>query len=201
MDDATGVRELERLQQLRRDGDELAEFEPRLAIQVFAEPGAVDVFHRDERDFVVLAVFIDADDVRMMKPARRACLVLEPPHELLGQIRIHQVLAHRLDRDDALDVRIEGFVDDTHCALAEDALDFVFAESERFSHRDFRAIDYLPSSMFIACTTLVFIRPSASVSTPISSLLRERNSPASMLPRLTWSAIFDSRVTRLTTIE
>ena len=42
-----------------------------------------------------------------------------------------------------------------------------------------------PSSIFIACTRLAFIRPIASVSTPISSLLFVLNSPASILPRLT----------------
>jgi hypothetical protein len=57
-----------------------------------------------------------------------------------------------------------------------------------------------PSSIFIACTRLAFMRPIASVSTPISSLLRVRNSPASMLPRLTWSAMPASRVTRRITI-
>ena len=46
------------------------ELEPRLAVQVFAQPGAVDVLHRDERDVVVLAVLVDADDVRMVQAAR-----------------------------------------------------------------------------------------------------------------------------------
>jgi len=54
--------------------------------------------------------------------------------------------------------------------------------------------------MFIACTTEAFIRDSASVSTPISSLLFVLNSPASMLPRLTWSAMRESLVTRRMTI-
>ena len=63
----------------------------------------------------------------MMEPARGARLVLEPRHELLGEIGVDQVLAHRLDRDDALDVRVEGLVDDSHRALAEDALDLVLA--------------------------------------------------------------------------
>ena len=60
MHDAARVREFERLQELRRDRDELPELEARLAVQVLAQPGAVDVLHRDERDLVVLAVFVDA---------------------------------------------------------------------------------------------------------------------------------------------
>src|SRR5437762_5870345 len=95
VDDTAHVRELERLQELRCDRDELAEFEARLAIEIFAQAGPIDVFHCDERDLVVLAVFVDADDVRMMESARRLCLVLEAHHELGGEVRIHQVLAHR----------------------------------------------------------------------------------------------------------
>src|SRR5437763_1162672 len=197
MDDAACVREVECLQELRCDRDQLAELEARLPVQIFAQSRPIDVFHRDERDFLVLAVFVDADDVGVMQAARGTGLVLETPHELHGEIRIDEILAHRLDCNSALDVRIERLVDDAHRALAEDALDFVLAEFLRFSHRD----DHLPSSMFIACTTLVFIRPSASVSTPISSLLFDRNSPAPMLPRLTSSATLDSRVTRLITIR
>ena len=162
-----------------------------------AQPGAVDVLHRDVRHQRVVAVFVDADDVRVMQPARGPRLVAEPRHELRGEVGIDQVLADRLDGHLALDVRVEREVDGAHRALAQDAPDLVLAEPLQPGHgRSF----YYPSSIFIACTRLAFIRPIASVSTPISSLLFVRNSPASRLPRLTWSAMPASRVTRRMTI-
>src|SRR5689334_9620567 len=64
-----------------------------------------------------------------MEPPGRARLVLEARHELLGEIGVEQVLAHRLDRDRALDVRVDRLVDDPHRPLAEDRLDFVLADA------------------------------------------------------------------------
>ena len=62
-----------------------------------------------------------------------------------------QVLAHRLDRNGPLDVRIERLVDDPHRPLAQGALDLVLAEGLRVRHRSrLRRGRYLLSSMFIA---------------------------------------------------
>ncbi len=132
--DTALVREVQRQQQLRHDRDDLAEIEARLAVEVFAQARALDVLHRDERVDLVLAVFVDADDVRMQKPSGRFRLVLEARHHLHGEVGIDEVLAHGLDGDDALDVRIECLVHDPHRALAEHALDYVFADFFRVSH-------------------------------------------------------------------
>ena len=138
VDDPAPVREFERPQQLRRDAAHLAEFEARLAVEVFTEAGAVDIFHRDERDAVVLAVFIDADDVRVIEPPGSPGFVLEPRGELRRELRAGDVLAHGLDRDGALDLRIEGLVDQPHRALPQDRLELVLAKSTREGHRSGR---------------------------------------------------------------
>jgi hypothetical protein len=53
---------------------------------------------------------------------------------LLDEVGIDEVLAHGLDRDDALDPRVESLVHDAHRALAEDALDVVLADFGGISH-------------------------------------------------------------------
>ena len=121
--DTALVREVQRQQQLRHDGGDLSEIEARLPVEVFAQARAFDVLHRDERVECVLAVFINADDVRMQQPSGRLRLVLEARHHLHGKIGIDEILAYGLDRNDALDVRIEGLVHNPHRALAEYALD------------------------------------------------------------------------------
>ena len=135
MDHAALVGEIQGEQELRHDGDDLRQVEIRASVQELAQTGALDVLHDDECVGFVLAVFVDADDVGMEQTACRARLVLETGHRLLDQVRIDQVLAHGLDRDRALDPRIEGLVYDPHRALAEHAVDHVFADFLRFSHR------------------------------------------------------------------
>src|SRR4029450_13718610 len=99
----------------------------------------------------------------------------------------------------ALDMGIECLVNDAHRTPAQGALDLVLAEALGMDHRVQAArpeparlrtgVGDHPSSIFIACRRLAFIRPIDSVSTPISSLLCVLNSPVSMLPRLTGSAM------------
>ncbi len=134
MHDAALVREVECLQQLRHQRRDLAQVEVGAAIHEFAHACAFDEFHHDEGVGVVLAVFVDADDIGMQQPACGNRFVLEARHRLLDQIRIDQVLAYRLDRDDAFDARIESLVDDPHRALAEDALNVVFPDFCRVCH-------------------------------------------------------------------
>src|SRR4029079_9894752 len=190
------MRELQRIEQLLHQRGELAEIEARAAIQMLAQAGALDVLHRDERDVLVFAVLVNADDVRMLEPAGGFRLVLEARHVLGGELRRDVVFAYRLDRDEARDVRVVRLVDDPHRPLAEDAADLVLAETLGVDHRvrfrerrrggkiksiagSGKAEAAQPSSIFIAWTRLAFIRPIASVSTPISSLLAVLNSPAS----------------------
>jgi hypothetical protein len=118
MNHAALVGEVQRLHQLRHYGGDLAEIEVCAAIQVFAQPRPLDELHDDERVGRVFTVLVHADDIRMQQPAGGDRLVLEARHRLLDQIRIDEVLAHRLDRNNAFDTGIEAFVDDAHRALA-----------------------------------------------------------------------------------
>ena len=157
VDHAAFVCDVERQQQLRDDRDDVRQVETGLAVEVRAEPRPLDIFHRDEGDVFVLAILVDADDVGVVEAARGARLVLEPTNELGSQIGVDEVHADRLDRDGALDVRVERFVDDPHCALAEDTLDFVLAEFFGFAHRSLLStagVRAQLSSIFNACTFL-----------------------------------------------
>ena len=91
-------------------------------------------------------------------------LVLEAADQLRLLAVAEQLLADRLERDDALDVRIERLVDDAHRAFAEDAVDAVFAEL--FDH----ARPAHSSSIFMALARLVRMRPNERASTDSSSL-------------------------------
>jgi hypothetical protein len=70
----------------------------------------------------------------MVQPARGLRFVLEPRHVLRGELGLDQVLADGLDRDEALDVRIEPLEDGAHRALAKGAPDLVLAEAFGLSH-------------------------------------------------------------------
>jgi len=65
----------------------------------------------------------------MVQTARGTRLVPEAREKGFREIGVDQVLAHRLERDGTLDVRIVRLVDDPHRPLAEDALDLVLAKT------------------------------------------------------------------------
>src|SRR5699024_5782461 len=72
-----------------------------------------------ERLAVVLADVVDGDDVRMLQPRRQPRLALEA----LADVGV--VDAQHLDRDEAVDGRIEGEEQRSHPALAEAFADAV----------------------------------------------------------------------------
>src|SRR5436190_1474554 len=79
---------------------------------------ALQQLHRDVRHAVLLAHVIDLDDVRVVQPPGGFRFAQEPhahlPGDVLGQVRVE-----RLDRDLALDERIEGAIDRANRAAAE----------------------------------------------------------------------------------
>lgn len=78
VDDPVAMRALERVEQLGHEVDDLAEIEADPTTRVTGEVTAFDIFHHDERQRIVDAVFVDADDVRVLQAARGARLVAEP---------------------------------------------------------------------------------------------------------------------------
>ena len=161
--------------------------------QVVAQAVALDVLHRDER--------VAARPRRTRTPttmpgwfsAPAACAsLLEAPGHATRRARrsFDQFLADGLDRDRALDDRIEARVDDAHRAFAEDAGDRVFAEALRVVHRGLAARQGLGlagrPSTFQHLHRLHHARPHAArsirASTPISSLDVRLNSGRRVRP-------------------
>src|SRR5262245_55731841 len=110
LDDGGGRQQL-------RGGGEIAE---RL-------PG--EKFHGDVSKLLVLARVVDGDDIRVVEAARAFGLAKKPPARLL-ELLVAEFAREpdRLDRHDAVDLRIAPLVDDRHRAPADFALDLVAAE-------------------------------------------------------------------------
>ena len=86
---------------------------------------ARDVLHGDERLAVVLADVVDGDDVRVLQPRREPRLALEA----LADVGV--VDAQHLDRDEAIDGRIEREEERAHAALAEALADVIAIDGRR----------------------------------------------------------------------
>ena len=80
-----------------------------------ADRVALDVFHRDERLAVELAVFEDRDDVGVAQPAHRLRFL----NETLAQGRIVEVAPDHFDRHEPVEHRILRQVERAHPALRE----------------------------------------------------------------------------------
>jgi hypothetical protein len=64
----------------------------------------------------------------VVEATRGERLVLESRNDLTRELFVHQLLAHGLQRDVALEHRVVSLVDDPHRPLADDFDDFVLAE-------------------------------------------------------------------------
>ena len=108
--------------------------QPRRLAQDLLQRLALEQLHRDVGDAVLLADVVDGDDVGMVEAAGRARLAQEAlahlAHDLRGQVR-----QQRLDRDVALDERIDGAVHRAHGAAAELGDDDVAPELRLFAKR------------------------------------------------------------------
>ena len=87
----------------------------RAACEPLPERDPVDERHDEEHASVDAPHVVDCDDVRMREQRHRPRLGEEP---VLGD---PEVAAEDLHRDDAMKLRIDRLVDDTHSAAAEDA--------------------------------------------------------------------------------
>ena len=91
-----------------------------------------DVFHDDEGDAALFADVMDRADVRMaeLRDGLRLTLEARPPRGV-----VHHGGRQHLDRDVAVEPRIVRPVDLAHPARAEQAHDFVGAESRAGGNR------------------------------------------------------------------
>ncbi len=125
VDDARRVRELERLAQLAHDAHALLQVEALVRIEEVLELLALDELHDEVGNFVLLAEVVDLDDVRMVEARHGLRFAHEAHGEVLAGVLVEVALEDGLDRHRAAEARVHAFVDDTHRALAEDALDVV----------------------------------------------------------------------------
>ena len=89
---------------------------------------AAQEFHHDVRRAVVLAQFVDRDDVRVLQPRDGLGLALEP----LARRRVEREIdQHHLERDVAVERRVLGAIEHAHPAAAKQAQDFVAANMRR----------------------------------------------------------------------
>ena len=86
---------------------------------------AFDKPHREEMLALVLPHFKDRHDPGMIQIRRRFGFGVEPPHVFL---RCQLARQNHLDRNNAVEPYLSGFVDDTHAAPSDLAEQFVIAE-------------------------------------------------------------------------
>ena len=132
MDDAGVVRELERVEQLAHDAHRFPDVEALVRVEEVLQLLAADELHHQVGDVAFLGEVVHLHDVRMVQPRDGLRLAREPHRVVLRGVRIEMALEDRLDRDPAIELRIETLVDDAHGALAERALDVVAPEGLEF---------------------------------------------------------------------
>ena len=124
-----------RLRERLRDGDEKDEGLPgregRAVGDDVPQRRAVDQLHRQEDDVAVLALVVDADDVGVGQPRRRARLLDEAADEgvVLGEVG-----PHHLEGDGAVQAQVAGAVDGGHAPAGDLGLDPVATVDDAVEH-------------------------------------------------------------------
>jgi hypothetical protein len=136
MDDALGVRRLERIGDLNRRLHERTHVEP--PGDQLGQRLPLEQLHHDEVLAIVLVDRVDGADARMVKSGGGPRLALKP----LERLRISAELGRqKLQRHAAAEPRVLGFVDDTHAAGAEGPENVVVGHAR--SNHEFTRIDDL----------------------------------------------------------
>src|SRR4051812_9882092 len=135
MDDAGGVRMAQPVEQLANNFANLADFIGHLLLQVLRERFAVDQFHDDVGNFIVLAVIVNLHDTRMNEPADRLRLVAKALHDVLEIFLAHGGFGDCLDRHRPRNRLVEPAENAAHPAFAQDVPDVVLADFLGNRHR------------------------------------------------------------------
>src|SRR4030095_7801737 len=111
--------------------------------EILLQLAALDEFHGDVPDTRVLAKVVDGNDIGMGQASARLRFAAKAGDDV-GRVLADQLFrTNGFERDDALDIGIEAFVDDAHRPAAEFPADLVFAELAdhlyllSISHTDF----------------------------------------------------------------
>ena len=122
MHDARLVREVERIAELDHDVHRFLQLEALLRVEEIFQLLALDQLHDDVRDIALLGEIEHLDDVGVVQARHCLRLAREARRILLGGVGVERAFEYRLDRDPAVQPGVVAFVDDAHCAFAEDAL-------------------------------------------------------------------------------
>jgi hypothetical protein len=125
VDDAGVVREVERIEQLAHDAHHFLDIEALVRVEEVLQLLAADELHHQVGDLTLLGKVVHLHDVRMVEPRHRLRLAREAHRVVFGGVGVEVALEDRLDRDPAVELRIEPLVHDAHRTLAEGALDRV----------------------------------------------------------------------------
>ena len=115
VDDPGGVRRLQRVGDLDRERQQQIDLE-RAPGDAMLQRRPVEELHDEERAAVVLADIVDGADVGVVQ---RRCGARLAAESLQGLGIVGEVGRQELQRDEALQPRILGFVDDAHAAAAQ----------------------------------------------------------------------------------
>ena len=125
---------VERIKDFSHDANDFFEVKFVTLIEIGLQLFAADVLHRDKGDVVSLAIVVNGAHARVVEPAGRLCLLLEPVEQTLRLGGVERVLQNGLDRNPASDNRVNCIVDGTHRPCTEDANYIVLAKIFRKDH-------------------------------------------------------------------
>ena len=132
VDDARLVREIEGIEQFDHEAERRVEVEALVGVEVILEFLALDVLHHDVREVAFGAEVVHLDDIAVVEPRHGAHFALEAHRNHARGFRIELAGEDGLDRDPAVQVRVEAVIHQAHRPLAEDAFDLVTAERFEF---------------------------------------------------------------------
>ena len=119
---------VKRIQNLAHDANDLFEIEFLTCVEIVLQLFAADVFHRDKSNIISLAVIVDRDHARVVKPAGGLRLLFESPQQGLGFGPVKRFFRNRFDRHPATNDRVAAVIDRAHRPLAEDADNVILAK-------------------------------------------------------------------------
>jgi hypothetical protein len=136
MHDAARMRCFERLRDLPRHGNGVANRQPA-APQPLRERRTCDILQHEKACVTGLFQAVDRRDAWMIQRRECARLALQPPHAIVEQ----QLGAHNLERHRSVQRRVGGFVNHAHAADADALLDSVMTERRVLAERRQRFVE------------------------------------------------------------
>ena len=127
MHDRVAARMVEAFGDLRNQLGHLVEGQALAGFHHLLQRASLEELHRDVGDAVLLADVVDRDDVRMVQPAGGFRLAQKTFADFLERLG-RQRRVERLDRDFALDQRIDGAIHHAHRAAPQLSSDPIASE-------------------------------------------------------------------------